>query len=258
MTFKFKFTDLQTKSKVLVGVGAPLVLLMVIGGISLYSINKIVTTNGWVQHTNRVLASSSGIIGSAVDMETGMRGYLLAGQEGFLDPYISGEASTFKAIDALQETVNDNPAQVERLNEVRQVLQDWQANVHRVDDRAAPRDRRRRDHERHGPPGRRGPREGCSSTSSASRWRPSPGASGRSWWSAGRSSGRPRRPSRRTWICCATAPAGSTTRIGCWPARRWSSVPRSTWRPACAASCSAARTISSSPTMPAAASSRPR
>ena len=129
MAFKLKFTDLKTKSKVLVGVGAPLTLLLVIGGISLYSIDKIVTTNGWVQHTNRVLASSSGIVGSAVDMETGMRGYLLAGEEGFLDPYNSGETATFAAIDALQETVNDNPEQVERLNEVRQILQDWQANV---------------------------------------------------------------------------------------------------------------------------------
>ena len=58
-----------------------------------------------------------------------MRGYLLAGQEGFLDPYKGGEEATYIGIAALQETVNDNPAQVARLGEVEQVLREWQENV---------------------------------------------------------------------------------------------------------------------------------
>jgi methyl-accepting chemotaxis protein len=62
-------------------------------------------------------------------METGMRGYLLAGEEGFLDPYKGGEEATYSGIAALQETVSDNPAQVARLAEVEQVLREWQENV---------------------------------------------------------------------------------------------------------------------------------
>jgi len=67
-----------------------LVLLLILGGVSVYSITDIVDTNRWVNHTRVVLADSSAIVSSAVDMETGMRGYLLAGQEDFLDPYRSG------------------------------------------------------------------------------------------------------------------------------------------------------------------------
>ncbi len=86
-----KFSNLKTKPKILLGVCSPMVLLLILGGLSVYSISSIVDDNKWVDHTRVVLADSASIIGSAVDMETGMRGYLLAGQEGFLDPYNNGE-----------------------------------------------------------------------------------------------------------------------------------------------------------------------
>ena len=111
MKLSFKFADLKTKPKVLLGVLSPMVLLLLLGGIAIYSINSITKTNKWVEHTHNVLADASGIVGSAVDMETGMRGYLLAGKDEFLAPYRGGEKKTYEGIASLQETVNDNPKQ---------------------------------------------------------------------------------------------------------------------------------------------------
>jgi methyl-accepting chemotaxis protein len=125
----FSFSDLKTKPKVLIGVCAPLVLLATLGGIALFNISKITETSKWVDHTRVVLADASAIVASAVDMETGMRGFLLAGRDEFLDPYRSGEAQTYEGIKALQQTVSDNPGQVARLGEVEQVLREWQSNV---------------------------------------------------------------------------------------------------------------------------------
>ena len=102
---------------------------MGLGVASVYSISTIVETNEWVDHTREVLEDAASITGSAVDMETGMRGYLLAGQEGFLDPYRAGGNATYTGVAALQETVNDNPAQVERLAEMERVLREWQEKV---------------------------------------------------------------------------------------------------------------------------------
>ena len=123
------FSNLRTKSKVLIGVLSPLVLLVVLGIVAVTSINSIVKTNGWVDHTRVVLADAAAIVGSAVDMETGMRGYLLAGKEGFLDPYNGGEKQTYKRIAELQKTVSDNPKQVARLAEVEKTLKAWQKDV---------------------------------------------------------------------------------------------------------------------------------
>jgi len=125
----FRFSNLKTKSKVLIGVCAPLVLLTAVGGIALNDIDKISHTNKWVDHTRVVLAEASAIVASAVDMETGMRGYLLAGRDEFLEPYINGEKQTYAGIAALKETVSDNPGQVARLGEIETVLKEWQSKV---------------------------------------------------------------------------------------------------------------------------------
>jgi methyl-accepting chemotaxis protein len=124
-----KFSNLKTKPKILIGICSPMVLLLILGGISVYNINTIVDTNERVSHTHEVLGSAADIVGSAVDMETGMRGYLLAGKEVFLAPYKGGEKATYERIKALQEVVNDNPKQVERLVEMEKILREWQAKV---------------------------------------------------------------------------------------------------------------------------------
>lgn len=83
----------------------------------------------WVTHTYKVIAQANNILAAAVDMETGMRGYLLAGKEEFLDPYKGGQTKFTKLIGTLRETVNDNPAQVTLLTETEQTIKDWVANV---------------------------------------------------------------------------------------------------------------------------------
>lgn len=124
-----KFSNFKTKTKVLIGVCSPLLLLLVLGAVSVFNINTIVKTNGWVEHTYDVLAEAAAVVGSAVDMETGMRGYLLAGEEGFLDPYKGGEKAAYAQIKKLKETVSDNPGQVKRLTDVENTLKEWQSKI---------------------------------------------------------------------------------------------------------------------------------
>ncbi len=123
------FNDLKTKPKILIGICSLLVLLLILGAVAIYNINTITKTAERVDHTRIVLADSSSIAGSAVDMEPGMRGYLLAGKEGFLDPYTGGEKATYAQIKKLQKTVSDNPGQVARLGEVEKTLRAWQSEV---------------------------------------------------------------------------------------------------------------------------------
>lgn len=106
-----------------------MVLLVVLGAVAVFNISTIVGTNERVDHTRVVLAEAAAIIGSAVDMETSMRGYLLAGEDDFLDPYRNGEKATYTQIEALKQTVSDNPKQVARLEEVEKTLRAWQSNV---------------------------------------------------------------------------------------------------------------------------------
>ena len=124
-----RFSNFRTKTKVLIGACPPLMILTILGIATILMLGSIMTTNRWVNHTGQVLAEANEIVGSAVNMETGMRGFLLAGQEQFLDPYRTGEEAVFSGIASLQETVSDNPAQVARLAEAEQILREWQTNA---------------------------------------------------------------------------------------------------------------------------------
>jgi len=126
---KVSFTDLPTKTKILVNTSAPLIFLLILGAVSVYCIKELMHTNKWVTHTHEVMGRASEIVAAAVDMETGMRGFLLAGKEEFLEPYENGEKEAYATIFALQETVRDNPAQVERLAAAEKTLRAWQSEV---------------------------------------------------------------------------------------------------------------------------------
>ena len=90
------------------------------------TLNKLITdTTGWVEHTHAVIAEANEILASAVDMETGSRGYLLAGKEGFLEPYNAGGKKFQDLIASLSKTVNDNPEQVRLLGEIEKTIDEW-------------------------------------------------------------------------------------------------------------------------------------
>lgn len=126
---RFSFANLRTKTKVIVAAVIPLVLVAGVGTMTVYDLRKMEETSSWVEHTQNVLRQSSEIVGSAVNMETGLRGYLLAGQEEYLEPYNAGSEQSFTMLADLRETVSDNPPQMERLTQAGEVLRSWQTDV---------------------------------------------------------------------------------------------------------------------------------
>jgi CHASE3 domain sensor protein len=67
-----------------------LAILIFIGGASYRSTGKLMDTADWVTHTHLVLERLSGLIQSLTDAETAQRGYMITGDEAYLEPYHSG------------------------------------------------------------------------------------------------------------------------------------------------------------------------
>lgn len=123
------FINLKFKNKLLAGYGLILSLMLIITIIVFLSVKSLVANFSWVDHTHEVLAKASAIEAAGVNMETGMRGYLLAGKPDFLDPYEAGKKNFSSLINSLSSTVSDNPAQVQLLNEISTTINDWQQNI---------------------------------------------------------------------------------------------------------------------------------
>ncbi|MGL1958288.1 MAG: CHASE3 domain-containing protein [Colwellia sp.] len=123
------FNDLKFSTKLLSSYGLILTLMTVISVIVFFSVKSLTNNFNWVAHTHKVLATASSIEASAVDMETGMRGYLLAGKEGFLDPYNNGNNTFVSLVASLSETVSDNPVQVKLLAEISTTINEWRQKV---------------------------------------------------------------------------------------------------------------------------------
>ncbi len=129
MPKRFSLTNLKTKPKVMSVALFPLLLIVAVGVFTMINLGRMEESSRLVEHTQNVIGESRSIISSAVDMETGLRGYLLAGKDEFLDPYESGQAKAYQTLADLRETVSDNPRQVARLEEAEQALRGWQTEV---------------------------------------------------------------------------------------------------------------------------------
>ena len=123
------FSGLNMRQKVFAAICAPLILLSILGTISVFAINSIVDTNGLVDHTQEVLREANSILAIGLNMETGMRGFLLAGDEAFLKPYSDGKKWSGEKIAALQRTEEAYSGQAARLGEAGAILREWRVEV---------------------------------------------------------------------------------------------------------------------------------
>lgn len=79
----------------------------------------------WVEHTDRVIGNANEAVKLSIDMETGMRGFLITGDEHFLDPYEVARPRLATELATLKTLVSDNPQQVDRLNRVQALQNEW-------------------------------------------------------------------------------------------------------------------------------------
>jgi signal transduction histidine kinase/CHASE3 domain sensor protein len=84
---------------------------------------KTIEAQTYVDHTNQVLIKSQGSLISLLNAETGVRGYYIGKQKVFLEPYNEALATLEPMLMRLEELTQDNPSQIQRVKQVRQLAQ---------------------------------------------------------------------------------------------------------------------------------------
>jgi methyl-accepting chemotaxis protein len=101
--------------KLAAGFGVALLFPLIIGAIAYRSTSSLLESRKPITHSYQVLGELDATLAALIDCETGQRGYLLTGQEDYLEPYKRGLATVDQAIIHATSLTEDNAKQQARL-----------------------------------------------------------------------------------------------------------------------------------------------
>ena len=117
--------NMKIKTKIILGYTIVLFLMVTVSTIAYNSVKSLIQSSGWVEHTHKVIETGNIVSASMVDMETGKRGFLVTGIDGYLEPYNSGLVTFDKYIAKGAKLTSDNPTQVARWNKIKDLKERW-------------------------------------------------------------------------------------------------------------------------------------
>ena len=113
------------KRRLALALALPLLLMSILALSLIGQVSHLTSVMQWVDHTDRVIAQANYTQKLLVDMETGLRGYLVTGNSEFLQPYQQASLAIAPAFDQLGRMTSDNPLQVQRLTKLRSQYEQW-------------------------------------------------------------------------------------------------------------------------------------
>ena len=112
---------MQFKSKLAAVFGTALMILLWIGVLSYRRIVQAEEDQRWVTHTHHVIENLDAVLTDVLDAETGERGYIVTGDDAYLQPYEISLRRVSQDVGRIRSLTADNPRQqssLERLGPV--------------------------------------------------------------------------------------------------------------------------------------------
>jgi CHASE3 domain sensor protein/class 3 adenylate cyclase len=106
---------LSLLQKVIAGFGLASALLIMVTYSGYQSARRLAQTKEWELHTIQVMSLLEDIMADIADAETGQRGYLLTGEERYLQPYKETLAEIWDELAKLKKLTSDNQNQQQQL-----------------------------------------------------------------------------------------------------------------------------------------------
>ncbi|HEV3162649.1 MAG TPA: CHASE3 domain-containing protein [Isosphaeraceae bacterium] len=109
--------------KVLSAFALALLVLIGLGLFSYHTVSTLMAANASRSQARTFLIELEATLSLLKDAETGQRGFLLTGDESYLEPYQSAVQQTDRNLDGLGSLIGDDPAQRQRLETLRRLAQ---------------------------------------------------------------------------------------------------------------------------------------
>jgi methyl-accepting chemotaxis protein len=109
------FENLTVGKRLVAGFGTATLTLVLIICFAYRNTTQLIENEGWVAHTHQVRSELADLLSELKDAETGQRGYVLTGEESYLEPYQSALPAIRATLADLKKLTSDNPNQQRRL-----------------------------------------------------------------------------------------------------------------------------------------------
>jgi methyl-accepting chemotaxis protein len=107
--------NMRIGTRILAGYGLALVVVGAVGVVAYRANTELVDSADWVTHSHKVKGVLSDTLSALKDAETGQRGFLLTGEERYLDPHTQALKVISNDIQQLHDLTSDNPKQQARI-----------------------------------------------------------------------------------------------------------------------------------------------
>ena len=105
--------------------GLLLALLLFLIGLSLYNFRLLGQASAYSTRSYQTLFESEALLQSLLNMETGVRGFLVTGEDQFLDPYDQGRANFQTHMENTRALMTTSPEQLVRLDDLSRQQEKW-------------------------------------------------------------------------------------------------------------------------------------
>lgn len=96
--------------------GLAVLLVIIVGVISYHNTTRFLESTGRVAHTHEVEAQLEEVLSQLKDIEDGARGYVITGDDDYLEPYHAARAVIDESIQRLRQLTAEDPSQQQRLD----------------------------------------------------------------------------------------------------------------------------------------------
>lgn len=120
-----KVNDMKLSTRLSSGFAAVIAVFVAVVATTYVSQQRQLEVVDINEHTYRVIGVKSTLLQALTDIETGMRGFLIAGSNDFLEPYDKGTETFEQGYRTIRDLTSDNPRQQERLRQLEQTYKAW-------------------------------------------------------------------------------------------------------------------------------------
>src|SRR5450432_2409077 len=118
--------------KLALGFAIAVLTLVVIGVLGYRSTEHLIENDRWVSHTHEVRTKLADLLSLLKDAETGQRGFVITGDESFLDPYRRALPDVARTLSDVRTLTADNETQQRRLSAIQPLVDGKLAELKRT------------------------------------------------------------------------------------------------------------------------------